>query len=608
MISLYQTKTTNSGDTMYCRSLTIILGAIFYGFIGINAKPDISELEAKLIEALDLANCAGMSVAIVGPEGFSYTKGFGYENIDKGSLVDEHTMFQIGSCTKAFTSYLIGLLVEEGRLKLDESPQRYLDNLEFYNDEMNNKITIRDMLRHTTGLPRHDYSWYLFRTDSRDSLIERIRYLEPIADVGREYRYNNFMYLALGKIIEEVTGKSWEQNLQEYIFQPLGMNASATSIKEIKEGQNLAKGYNTLKDSNEVLPYYKLTVMGPAGSIISCSVDMVKWLSVLANGGRFNGKQLLPSEYFREAMSQQIVVGTGLPASHKDIHFSSYGLGWMLTSYKGRYMVGHGGNIDGFSSSISYFPTDSIAISVFVNQNNSVLPSLCTKIISDIMLDVNEEDWLELLRNESTETEENNIERVSSRIEGTVQSHKLTDYTGNFSQAGYGSFEVDINNECLVAKFPQDSFLLTHFHYDVFELYPYKNGVIDTSASAMEIQYVMNKDGNFYGVKIELQRGLEPIFFSFKQKLMQISGDALARFVSVYRLGGIEARIKLKGESLLMEVPGQGVFTLIPIDRLRFNVQELDGFSILFEEDGDEIVAATFFQPQGNYRIERADD
>src|SRR5690606_7550930 len=119
------------------------------------------------------------AVAVIKKAEVVYAKGFGYRDYEKKLPATANTLFAIGSSTKAFTSTLLGMLHKENRLEYDHSVREYLPELEFYNNELNNNVTVRDVITHRTGLPRHDFSWYLFSSNSRDSLLKRIKYHEP---------------------------------------------------------------------------------------------------------------------------------------------------------------------------------------------------------------------------------------------------------------------------------------------------------------------------------------------------------------------------------------------------------------------------------------------
>src|SRR5688500_11806145 len=133
-------------------------------------------LDAQLEKVRQDWKAAGFAVAVVEKDRIIYSKGFGYRNWEEKLPVTTNTLFAIGSVTKSFTSSLIGLLQKEGKVDYDKPAHDYLPGLDFYNDALNNDVTLRHMMSHQTGLPRHDFSWYLFPTLSRDSMLQRVRY------------------------------------------------------------------------------------------------------------------------------------------------------------------------------------------------------------------------------------------------------------------------------------------------------------------------------------------------------------------------------------------------------------------------------------------------
>ena len=203
------------------------------------------------------------------------------------------------------------------------------------------------------------------------------------------------MFLLQGMITEKITGKSWEENVKEKIFTPLGMNNSNFSIHTLEKINDASLGYTVFKDSIiKKTDYYDINAMGPAGSINSSVNEMANWVITWINGGKFNGKEILPSAYVTQATSSQMVAAPGFPDKEiPDAQFSNYGLGWFLISYRGHYRVEHGGNIDGFSASTSFFPTDSIGIIVLSNQNGSALPGIVRNMIADRLLGLKKIDW-----------------------------------------------------------------------------------------------------------------------------------------------------------------------------------------------------------------------
>ncbi len=348
----------------------------------------LAGVDEKLQAVLADWHVAGFAVAVVEKNKVVYAKGFGFRDYENKKPVTPNTLFAIGSCSKAFTSGLLGLLRNDNKISFDEKPSAYVPELRFYNDDMNADITVKDLMCHRTGLPRHDYSWYLFNTDSKDSLIKRIQYQEPSAKVRERWQYNNFMFLTQGVITEKITGKTWEENISERFFKPLGMSTSNTSITELQKSTEPSFGY-TVKNDKDIskMDYYHIRGMAPAGSINSSVNEMSNWLKAWINGGKFNGKEILPASYVSDAMSSQMIIAGALPSKeHPDIQFANYGYGWFMASYKGHYRVEHGGNIDGFSASTCFFPSDSLGVVVLVNQNGSQVPSIVRNLIVDRMI------------------------------------------------------------------------------------------------------------------------------------------------------------------------------------------------------------------------------
>ncbi|HEX4852402.1 MAG TPA: serine hydrolase, partial [Puia sp.] len=507
-----------------------------------------------------------------------------------------------------------GMLRQEGKLDLDKPIRNYLPELKFYNDEMNDKITLRDMMCHRTGLPRHDYSWYYFTTNSRDSLIQRIQYQEPTAGIREKWQYNNFMFLAQGVVIEKVTGKSWEENVKERIFQPLDMRHSVLTIEDMARNDDAAIGYELMKDSIiKKTDYYKIGAMGPAGAINSNVNDIANWLITWINGGKFNGKEIIPNTYSTEAISSQMVAAGGLPdKERKELYFSNYGFGWFLSSYRGHYRVEHGGNIDGFSANVCFYPSDSIGIIVFTNQGNSSVPSIVRNLIADKLLGLSYHDWDSDLKNLAAKGKisARDLEKSKSSNQklNTSASHALTDYTGLYNNKGYGSLEVTLVNDSLYALMGEHKLWLRRYHYDWFE--PFEKDAkygIDTSDKNEPLQFLTSASGDIESMSIAFEPGLKPISFVRIPKVKEISKDSLKKYVGDYELSGVVLKVYIKNENTLyLFVPGQPEYELIATDKNKFSIKSLTGFTIQFNEnDKNEISELLSIQPNGTFKATR---
>ena len=575
----------------------------------------LEDVDTQLNKILEATHAAGFAVAVVEKDKIIYAKGFGYSDLEHKTPVNTNTLFAIGSSTKAFTSSILGQLRNEDKLSFDDSPIKYIPELEFYNDDMNNHIIIKDLMSHRTGLPRHDYSWYLFPTFDKDSLIQRIKYQEPFTGIRQQWYYNNFMFLTQGVIAERITGKSWEDNIRERFFKPLGMTRSNVTIAEMEKSTNAALGYQTEKDdSSTKMKYYKIAGMRPAGSINSSVNDMSNWLITWVNKGKFNDKEIIPEAYVTEAMSSQMAIGAALPGKETpDLHFSNYGYAWVLSSYKSHYRVQHGGNIDGFSANVAFFPSDSIGIVVLSNQNGSRVPNLVRNTIADRMLGVTKTDWTQRFiaaQEKAKKTEkETETAKTSEQIENTKPSHIKLEYAGSYSHPGYGTFEINVERDSLFAQFKLMKMWLKHYHYDVFEPFEVEGTGIDTTDSGpLRFNFITNNSGEISGLKAKVEPALpDPIEFKRKPNTIEVEKATLEKYIGEFELATITIKFYLKNDNTLyLFVAGQPEYELLPTDKHKFALKILEGYKLeFFEDDKGAINEVLMMQPNGNFKAKR---
>ena len=566
-------------------------------------------LEAEMEAFLKAGKASSIAVAIVEKNKVIYAKGFGYSDAANKVAATEKSLYAIGSCTKAFTSSLIGLLQQDGKLDIDKPVRSYLPELKFYNDNLNNHITLRDMMCHRTGLPRHDLSWYLFPT-TRDSLIQRIQYLQPNADIRMKYQYNNFMFMAQGQVAQKITGMPWEEQIKQKLLTPLGMKGTTFTANSLKGNALLAEPYSLNEDSSlKLLPHYPIEGMGPAGNIYSSASEMALWVQAWINGGKLNGKEILPASYAREAISSQMISSAGLPNSKRpEIHFSNYGFGWDLTSYKGHYRVDHGGNIDGFSTNVSFFPTDSIGIVVLVNQDGSWVPNMVRNTIVDRLLKLPKYDWLgEKVKDMASAKAalDSANKAVAITRKPVKMNHALKDYEGLYNHPGYGTLDVKRKGDSLMAATPKYNIWLEHWHFDIFVPYILSPGdKIDTvNRSGMRVQFNTNVNGDVESLNmIGLEDPSIPLVFKRSPKLLALDSAALTVYVGNYELSGTPIKVYISKGILYVLVPGQPDYELQYVGDNKFKLKVAEGYFLQFGKDANQkIDKATFVQPNGNF-------
>ena len=319
-----------------------------------------AEMERRQIPGLSLAVCrAGKLIK---------ARGYGLANLELAVPVRPDTVFEIGSVTKQFTAALVLMLMEEGKLGLDEKISRYLGEL----PAAWSNITLRHLLTHTsglrnyTGLPGMEASKHLTRADFIKALAPHPLDFPP----GESWSYCNTGYNLLGFILEKVSGKSYWQLLDERIFKPLGMTATQsrdlkTIIPRRAAGYEKAQGKLINRDSD-------LTDVFSAGAIASTVLDLAKWDAALDTD-----KLLQRSS--REQMWAPVRLNRG--QTH------AYGFGWGLEEFEGRRNIGHGGSTSGFSASLQRFPDDRLTVIVLCNSGENGVAGALAKSVARIYFD-----------------------------------------------------------------------------------------------------------------------------------------------------------------------------------------------------------------------------
>ena len=544
-------------------------------------------------------NVPGVAIAVVRDSQVVLTKGYGWANVEGKQRVDAGTLFAIGSSSKAFTATGVMQLVDEDKVDLDEPVITYVPNLRLYNDELTNNLTVRDLLCHRSGLPRHDVAWY-GSGSTREELIAKMAYLEPNAQLRETWQYQNFMFMAAGYLIEQVTGQSWEAYTQKHLFDPLQMSNSNFSVIDLQKTANRAWPYQEEEGEVKVMEYRNIDAIGPAGSINSNATEMANWLILQLNEGRFQGKQVISGTSLHETHKPQMVMPGDMTTD--EIFYSSYGLGWMITSYRGHLRVEHGGNIDGFSASVCVMPRDGIGVVVLTNMNGTALTGVIRNYIVDKMLDLEVHDWnTELLeqRNKAREasllaTEE---EEDLARVNGTAPSHAPADYVGLYRHPGYGQIEVRQKDDgSLEIGLNELGFSdLVHYHYDVFK--------VESAFGQLKFQFAYDLRGKISQLSSRLEPSLDaPIVFEKLAPELALSIEALKIYEGDYEVMGVTAEVRLHDDVLELTVPGQPTYTLVATKEHEFDLKDIEGYSVVFGLEDGAVTSMSFIQPNGTFK------
>jgi CubicO group peptidase (beta-lactamase class C family) len=422
-------------------------------------------------------NVPGIAVAIVKDDKVVFAKGYGVRELGKTERVDENTLFAIASNSKAFTTAGLAILVDEKKLNWDDKVVKYLPEFQLYNPYVTSELTIRDLVTHRSGLDTFsgDLLWYETNYND-DEILRRVRFLKPKSSFRSQFGYQNLMYIAAGKVIERVSGKTWSQFVTERILTPLGMNRTTTTVKNLKD--NYSMPHNESGGKLRALHSGNVDGATAAAALNSSVADVAKWLRLQLGRGKFEGKQIFSERQAGEMWTAQTILGTN-PFPAKDAPtrlFSAYGLGWFLNDYRGRKVVSHGGGLDGMISQTAMMPEENLGVVVLTNSETSVNTILQNKIF-DVFLDAPKRDWsaerLERAKQNKAREAEADAKLVASRQANTKPSLTLKDYAGNYIDQLYGDATVTDENGKLVLRFVQSpNFVadLEHWHYDTFQI------------------------------------------------------------------------------------------------------------------------------------------
>ena len=423
-------------------------------------------------------NVPGIGVAVVAKDKVVFAKGYGYRDYGKKLPYTTRTVQPIASNTKLFTATAAGLLVEDGKLDWDKPVREFVPSIQFYNDELNHTISIRDMLSHRTGITRHDTIWY--KSDfTRKELFERLKYLEPTQPMRQTFLYNNMMYIGAGYAIELLSGRKWEDFVRERLLTPLGMTSTVFSIADLQKAPEHGVPFTERRDSFELfsIPYYEEGEgVGPAGSMVSNLEDMSRWVIAQLNDGKLDGKQVVPPAVIKATMAPALAMpNAALEArGYGELLNAAYGTGRWTASYRGHLISYHGGDINGFHSQVSVMPQDGLGVVVLVIGDHAApLYNVVTYNVYERLLGLEQTPWTDrmlAIRLKGKEAgKQARAKAGAGRVEGTKPSHALDDYLGEFEHPAYGVVTIARKDAGLAFDFHKIKLPLAHFHYDRFD-------------------------------------------------------------------------------------------------------------------------------------------
>jgi CubicO group peptidase (beta-lactamase class C family) len=475
------------------------------------AEFDPKPLDAVVERAMKEMNVPGAAVVVVQDDKVIYLKAFGVKEKGKDDKVTTETVFPIASCSKAFTSTLVAMLVDESKLKWDDKVHDHLDYFRLSDELADREVTLRDLLCHRTGMPRHDMLWSGLSTDSGE-VIRRWGGGKSSTSFRSTWEYSNVPFTTAGVIAGKIEKSNWASLVESRIFAPLGMKSSSGTWKAgFGSADHATPHYFAFDKTVSAVKWDEIDHAGGAGAINSTATDMGKWLRFQLAGGKAGDKELVGAKALKETHTAQMLVKPEGPFAYyfpkKAGRFHAYGLGWFVHDYRGFDCVSHGGTLTGIRAQCMIVPEKKLGVFVVCNVRPSLFPEAVAKTALDQLLGLPTEDWVEdgksALKSLDFDVRLKKVKRDKERKPDTKPSLPLASYAGNYEEKAYGRAEVLVKDDALMVKWGKFACRLEHYHFDTFTAIPVepKDEIASFDRSTLDVQFRLGTSGEVEGMK-----------------------------------------------------------------------------------------------------------
>jgi YD repeat-containing protein len=557
-------------------------------------KPGLGDFDDYVNQALKDWKVPGAAVAVVQGDKVILLKGYGYRDLEKQLPVTPDTLFAIGSITKSFTVTALGMEMDEGKVDWDKPVRDFLPTFKMYDPVLTEQMTIRDLITHRSGLPRHDMVWY--SSDfPREDIIRRLQYLEPNKPLRSTFQYNNLMFMTAGYIAGLLNGKSWEDTVRERILAPLGMAGTNFSLKDSQSSPDFAQPYrkgNDVKAEVKRMPFDEQCpdrcAVGPAGEINSSVADMSRYVLFHLSNGKLAGKPLLSENNSIQMQIPQMVLQ--FTPSYKEESEVSYGMGFFISQYRGHKRVEHGGNLDGFSAELAFLPNDGIGVIVLTNLDGTGLPNAIAYNVFDRLLGLDQTPWSQRylqqeIKGRESEQEAKNKGYVPHKTD-THPSHDIKVYVGDYGHPGYGVVSIIADGSGFKLKINKITESVAHLHYDVFQV---PDAPFDPFAK-LKVSFFSDSNGDISSLTLPLETNVKDIVFTRLPDKQLTERSFIEAFTGKYEVPGSPTplTVSLRGDhTLVLSSPGSTDVELLPRRGTTFDVKDQSGVTLEFKRDAN---------------------
>jgi CubicO group peptidase (beta-lactamase class C family) len=563
----------------------------------------VPELERLITEAMEEWKVPGLAIAVVQNGEVALVRAYGLRDVEAGLKVTTDTHFTICSITKSFTATGLALLVDERRLDWTKPVRDYIPEFRLHDAVATDRVTVRDLLCHHSGLPRHDWVW-LPGDLSPAQMLAAMRYLEPSDDIRSTHQYLNLGYLVASIVAERVSGQSWTEFTRARLTDKLHMSVTFTA-EDLAATADAAVPYAMDGDTRLRARLWPIRVTA-AGGINTSIASFANWLRLHLDKGSFEGQRLLTPALIQQLQTPRVHVSAPEFAEYSDVHC---GLGFRLHSYRGERVVWHTGGWIGWSTLMTMLPERGVGVAVFTNRDPSAVTDIVANYVFDRVCAKEPIHWLDRFRERRrklvAQLDIDRQARKATRQLNTRPSHDLADYAGDYEHPGYGRITITHAEGKLNWAYRGMFEPLAHRHYDTFEL-PEAPGRL--LPDRLAISFSTDREGNIASLAAPFEPLVKDIVFT-RSPAGDCTDPAFRQHCTgTFSHGGTTVVVGQDNDGqLTLTFVSQATYKLRPYQSRTFVIDELEGFRVEFRLSPDGEVDELFFhQPNGTFVARRA--
>lgn len=445
--------------------------------LALAAIPEPNDIDTMANDTLQEWDIPGMAVAIVHKGKDVAVTGYGVQQRGGSNQVNEETLFQIASLSKAFTAATIGTLVDQGKLQWERPIKGYLPEFQLKDPVATEEMTLRDLLSHRTGLPGTSKDcWRLWHHTERstEEILRRLAFVDPAYPFRSHLSYNNVAYQIAAVIAERTSGTSWPTLVEQRIFSPLGMKRTHMSYSRLINDTNVASPHLLRSIREKPISWANWEALSAAGGINTCAKDMALWLKYCLTS---------PAPLQEAFRSQTIMEPEGLlnpiallswPVTVHEQKIIAYGYGWGMYSLANRTILFHTGLAEGMQSICAIVPDEELGIAIFTNQEGHFGIVTLLNSLLDRFLNQPSVSWNKKAREAGAEMAQA-AKAVRTHLEAErgkkSPSFPPAQYVGHYEHPAYGSIWIRSDKDRLVIElWTHEKGVLQPWNGDRFEV------------------------------------------------------------------------------------------------------------------------------------------